>query len=371
MKERKSNIELLRIILMILIVAHHYVVNSGITDLFDFKNITFNMIFLQFFGYAGKIGINCFVLITGYFMVKSKITLKKFLKLYLEVKFYAIVIYMIFMVTGYEKFSITGLAKTLFSVVFYAGKGFTSTYIIFFLLIPFINILLNNFNKRKHVTLILLLTFYFTIISTFSIKNNTWNYVGWLITVYIIGAYIRLYPNKYLKSIKINSILFMIITIISFASILCVDYIGSKFGFYDYYYFVNDAHKLLAILSAVTLFLVFTNLDIKNIKVINIISRSTFGVLLIHTSSETMRRWLWKDLFMNTEYYNSEYLILHAILATFIVYIVCNLIDQFRIIIFEKRIFDKNDKKFNEMQNKIEKYFETKIGEENGITNIK
>lgn len=69
--------------------------------------------------------------------------------------------------------------------------------------------------------------------------------------------------------------------------------------------------------------------------------------------------------------YNSEYLILHAILATFIVYIVCNLIDQFRIIIFEKRIFDKNDKKFNEMQNKIEKYFETKIGEENGITNIK
>ncbi len=31
-KKRDSNIELLRIILMIVIVAHHYVVNSGIME---------------------------------------------------------------------------------------------------------------------------------------------------------------------------------------------------------------------------------------------------------------------------------------------------------------------------------------------------
>ena len=32
MKKRSSNIELLRIIAMYLIIAHHYVVNSGLTD---------------------------------------------------------------------------------------------------------------------------------------------------------------------------------------------------------------------------------------------------------------------------------------------------------------------------------------------------
>ena len=31
----KSNIELLRIILMLLIVAHHYAVNSGLNEAFD------------------------------------------------------------------------------------------------------------------------------------------------------------------------------------------------------------------------------------------------------------------------------------------------------------------------------------------------
>ena len=69
---RDSNFELFRIILMLAIVAHHYVVNSGLTGLYDFNNITGNMVFLQLFGFAGKIGINCFVFITGYFMIKSQ-----------------------------------------------------------------------------------------------------------------------------------------------------------------------------------------------------------------------------------------------------------------------------------------------------------
>ena len=40
--KRSSNIELLRIIMMIAIVAHHFVVNSGVTQLYDFPaNIWF------------------------------------------------------------------------------------------------------------------------------------------------------------------------------------------------------------------------------------------------------------------------------------------------------------------------------------------
>lgn len=62
---RSSNLELMRIILMLIIIAHHYVVNSGITACFNFSNITANMIFLQIFGMGGKIAINAFVMITG------------------------------------------------------------------------------------------------------------------------------------------------------------------------------------------------------------------------------------------------------------------------------------------------------------------
>ena len=53
---------------MVAIVSHHYVVNSGITNHFDYANITPNMIFLQLWGMWGKTAINIFVMITGYFM---------------------------------------------------------------------------------------------------------------------------------------------------------------------------------------------------------------------------------------------------------------------------------------------------------------
>ena len=107
-KVRESGIELLRIITMILIIAHHYVVNSGLTlegGSICNNPTSWKTIFLMIFGAWGKTGINCFVLITGYFMCKSNISFKKFVKLYLEVVFYNLVIYMIFLLSGYESFS--------------------------------------------------------------------------------------------------------------------------------------------------------------------------------------------------------------------------------------------------------------------------
>ena len=51
---RQSNIELLRIVAMVLIVAHHFAVHGG----FDFPlaNITVNRLWIQFIQIGGKIG---------------------------------------------------------------------------------------------------------------------------------------------------------------------------------------------------------------------------------------------------------------------------------------------------------------------------
>lgn len=67
-KERNSNLELYRIIVMLLIIAHHYVVNSGLTTVMYESPLAIKSIFLFLFGAWGKNGINCFLLITGYLM---------------------------------------------------------------------------------------------------------------------------------------------------------------------------------------------------------------------------------------------------------------------------------------------------------------
>lgn len=76
---RNSNLELYRIIVMMLIVAHHYVVNSGLMDELVKDPLSSKSLFFYIFGMWGKTGINCFVMITGYFMCKSHITIRKFL----------------------------------------------------------------------------------------------------------------------------------------------------------------------------------------------------------------------------------------------------------------------------------------------------
>ena len=121
---------------MVLIVAHHYVVNSGLLELAQAAPLSAQSIFLMLFGGWSKTGINCFVLITGYFMCRSHITLKKFLKLLFEIELYRIIIYLIFLISGYEAFSFTGLVKAFLPVTS-VGTGFTSCYLLFFLCILF------------------------------------------------------------------------------------------------------------------------------------------------------------------------------------------------------------------------------------------
>ena len=144
---RNSNLELYRIVVMLLIVAHHYVVNSGVLEIMYESPLEPNSIFLFLFGMWGKIGINCFVLITGYFMCKSNITIKKFLKLVLEVEFYKIVIYLLFIICGYETVSLSGIFKAVLPITS-IGTNFTGCFLVFYLCIPFLNILVRNMSEK-------------------------------------------------------------------------------------------------------------------------------------------------------------------------------------------------------------------------------
>ena len=63
------------------------------------------------------------------------------------------------------------------------------------------------------------------------------------------------------------------------------------------------------------------HLKFKN-KFINAVSSTTFGVLLIHANSSTMRQWLWKDVINVIGAYNYSWLILHAIASVFVIFII-------------------------------------------------
>lgn len=359
-KKRESSIELFRIITMIVIVAHHYVFNSGLMDaIITSETLKFNHIFLLLFGWGGKIGINCFVLITGYFMCKSSITLKKFLKLFLEIEFYTVLIYIVFVIFGYSDLTLKGIIKALFPFSPLNSNNFTGCYMLFFLFIPFLNILINNLNKKQHFVLISLAIIIYSLLPSAFIEL-TFSYIGWFMIVYLIASYIRLYPLKWFSNKKICTILCIFSVLISLGSVMFGVFLSKFLGktVMIYYHFVIDSNKLLAIMTAVFAFLYFKNLNIKYSKTINLISASTFGVFLIHANSDLMRKFLWIDLFKNISFINSKYLVLHAILVVLGIYIVCTIIDILRIKLIERPFFnfyEKNESRLKKCYDKLNK----------------
>lgn len=345
---RDSSIELFRIVTMPVIIACHYVVNSGIISEITAQNcLQFNSVFCLLFGFGGKTGINCFVLITGYFMCKSDITLKKFLKLLLEIEFYDIFIYLIFLLSGYTSFSVKELIHAATIPIYEIGFRFKGSYLVFFMFIPFLNLLIEAMNEKQHIKLICLCIFVNTILpSFFNMPSNAFTYVGWFMVLYMISSYIRLYPKKIFENRKICGIAFLTSLLISWGSVIAGAWFYSRFNKAVYYYFVTDSNKILAVITAVCAFLFFKNLGLKYSPVINRIAVSTFGVLLIHANSDTMRQWLWRDTLNNIQAYHSDYIVLHAFGSVIIIYIVCTLIDMLRISIFEKPFFKWYDKKF-------------------------
>ena len=52
---------------------------------------------------------------------------------------------------------------------------------------------------------------------------------------------------------------------------------------------------------------------------------------MIHANSNTMRQWLWKDVCNNVTFYDSKWLIIHAVGCVLLIYLVCTIVDMMRI----------------------------------------
>lgn len=335
-KKRESNLELYRIILMLAIIAHHYVVNSGLLETAYLGGFTFRSVYLVLLGAWGKIGINCFILITGYYMCKSKITFQKFLKLLLEIVFYNTVVYLSFVAFGYISFD---MENFLYSAAPIKGivNDFSSCYIVFYLFIPFINKILKGITKRQHIALLALALFTYSIIAWF--LPVTFNYVTWFIVMYLIGAFIRLHATPKNETCKRWGILSAFTLLLAMFSVVGYFWHTTKIGYPDAYRYIMDANKPLAVIVSVSLFMFFKSMKPFYSRAINLIASSTFGVLLIHANSDLMRYWLWQDTLKNVSIYYTGNIYVHSIIAILLVYIACTIIDQLRLRFIEKPLF--------------------------------
>ncbi len=345
---RQSNLELFGIVTMLFIIAHHYVVNSGVTKLVYASSLDRQALFMLMAGAWGKTGINCFIILSAYFMCEKEITAQKIVKLVAEIIFYKTAFYLIFCVTGYTRFTVGQMRSALLPITA-VGGDFVSAFLLFYLFIPFLNIFIRHLNEKLHIRLILLCLFIYTVMGTIPWFTVTMNYVSWFIVLYFIGAYLRLYPKPIFDNFKLQGTLFLlsviaaVISIHAFAEIYWASADRANSPYYPWA-LLSDCNRPLAVLVAVTGFLFFKNLKIGYHKWINTISASTFGVLLIHANSNLMRQWLWVDTLKVKEYYKTPWTALHMAGSVLGILLVATVIDQIRIHTIEKsflRLFQR------------------------------
>jgi hypothetical protein len=341
--QRSSNLELYRIVCMISIVAHHFVVNSGLmgeNSLMASNPESANTIYLLLFGMWGKVGINCFMMITGYFMCKSQITLKKFVKLLIWYYFYKLIIFGVMYVEGYESL----WPHLITNLMPFNGfsSNFTSCFFAFYLTIPFWNILIRNMSQKQHLTLTALLLLFYTILGSIPMFGVKYNYVTWFGIIYLIASYIRLYPNRFFDNKQLWAVLSVVSILLAMGSVLVMHYFRS-----EEYFFVADTNKIFAVVVAVSTFLWFKNIQLPYSKVINVIGGTTFGVLLIHANSSAMRQWLWSDTVNCIGHFSLSlpWLMIFSLTTVLTIFFICSAIDRIRQILFEEPFFQWYEQK--------------------------
>lgn len=356
-KVRNSNFELLRIILMLFIILGHISVHGGFE--FSTQSITINRLFTQFVELVGAVSVNIFVFISGYFLISSKkFKLSKVLKLLAQMLFYSILIYLIFIIFGLETFSIKNLIKSLLPVTFNIW-WFASTYFVLYLISPFINIFLNKLNKETYKKLLILLFICWSLIPTLTTQTYQSNNLIWFTFIYSVGGYIKLHGINISK--KKCYLFSIVLALLTYLSVIFFDIVGFKISFVaeNATYFCT-IQRTPVFLIALLLFVAIKDINIKNNKLINLISSTTFGIYLIHDNI-LIRNFVWDNLFNINSFNKSIFLIPYLILIVIIVFVVCSIIELIRMYVIEKRYIKLIyilEKKLNKL---IDKFFNSKI----------
>lgn len=333
---RNTSIELLRIISMIMIMFHHFAYHGNFE--WNFNEVTLPHLWYDFILMGGKVGVDIFVLISGYFLIENTEKLfqpKKLLKFWGQVVFYSIMTYLLSVMLRLNAFEIKQLIKVCLPIT-YPGWWFASTYFMLYLIHPFLNKLLHGLSKTEYQYLILMMVLCWSIIPTATTQLFESNSLLWFVTLYGIAGYVNLYGgNQKLQSKHYFSLYFMVL-IITYTVSTTFLFLGTKkeeWSTHAIDFF--EIERLPILLMAITLFMGFVTLKMNYHKWINMIASATFGIYLIHDSSY-IRYYLWTNIFKINQYQDSTFLILYSILVVFILYVSCTMIDLIRKKLVEK-----------------------------------
>ncbi len=185
-KQRDSNVELLRIIAMLMVMLLHFNNHGFTAGILAFQGaLTIHNAVGHFIESFAIIAVDVFVLISGLYGIRFKI--KGLFKFYLQCFFFGLVGYLLYLVFAKES-----IGMAIFGRLFAFSHNnwwFVTTYIILYFTSPLLNFAVQAMSKKDFQIVLLLctfLTFYWGYFQGYDWGSSYVNFVY----LYLIGRYI-------------------------------------------------------------------------------------------------------------------------------------------------------------------------------------
>ncbi len=339
--KRLANIELLRIIAMLMVIMLHYL---GKGELLPTMNSSMDALgyVAWIFESLSIVAVNVYVLISGYFMVSGKFRVGKIIELICQVLFYAVGVTILAYSLGFIErgdITVSALLQQLFSL-HYNQYWFVTAYIVLYMFSPVLAIGIQNMSKKQlEICILLLLVFNCLVksISPISLAFDKKGYdVIWFVCLFMVAGYIRLYGIKTLEKKRYAIGLYVLGVVFIFLEGFVLGTLYAKTGSLgetigvSYHY-----NHIFCFLASVGLFTFFLQVKIPEGKIATIIckiSPYTLGVYLLH--EQIYVRYVWPELLGAKTATNVVTFIVYANKAVFTVFVVGVIVDWLRSLLF-------------------------------------
>ena len=333
---RNYRIDMLRAISMLLIVVQHYVVwgvKNSQNALFDTSTVYGggNYILMEAFYLTSCIGVNCFVMISGYYLLeKYYFRWKSLMNLWVTTMFYAVSLYLVTAKMS-GNFNWRELVNCFFPI-WSRQYWFISTYMVVILLAPFLAILTNGLIKKSYQKLLIIL-FVISFMVPYGSQFAGGQSVLWMTFVFLLAGYIRRYG--FIELIADNAGKIAVFLCLAYTlTFYLVDAIRLNHIFgegFQLHAFASDSP--IFFLSLVCFLLTIRKeqrLDSSWMKYSVKIAPYILAVYLIHMN-RNFYPFIWKFFIPQTF---SIPMALHAVIVSSIIFILCIAIDYIRVKLF-------------------------------------
>ena len=327
-KNRSSNIELLRIVAMLMIIAYHIILHCvnvqlvNVTSIEKLQNGWFNqpMFFKQLMALEmmmpfGLVGNAIFILISGYFLIDREIDMLKISKKLLSQLLFAATALVLASALFIRNYANTDVSENLFSYIriqyFNKMSWFVGYYFIIMLLaFCFLNRFIATLDRKKY------LGFLFTIlaISQLSWSGSLLDDLAKGLRTVVIGVFLYSlggYIKKYNPFEKVRGyVIFLVIILINI--LIGISYHNIVMGKIQAYYYNQtvqsipateftqsipkfDNYSIVVVILGICIFELFRRINLPSLKILNGIAKATFMIYLIHDNGFAYSLWETQD----------------------------------------------------------------------------